>query len=49
MSTRKKPPILQATDSKWWGWKDSLGEAGIKVKFLCPEFVKQKYGKKIPR
>jgi hypothetical protein len=19
-----KPPVLQATDSKWWGWKDAL-------------------------
>jgi hypothetical protein len=21
-----KPPILQATDSKWWGWKEALRE-----------------------
>jgi len=42
-----KPPILQATDSKWWGWKDALAEAGIAVKFICPVYAKAKYTKKI--
>lgn len=37
-----KPPILQATDSKWWGWKDALAEVGITVHFLCPEYVQVK-------
>ena len=34
-----KPPILQATDSKWWGWKDALAEVGIRVHFLCPKYA----------
>ncbi|MFH0997479.1 MAG: hypothetical protein V1844_18565 [Pseudomonadota bacterium] len=38
-----KPPVLQATDSKWWGWKDALAEAGITVHFLCPDYAKTKY------
>jgi len=38
-----KPPILQAVDSKWWGWKDALAEAGITVNFLCPDYIKVKY------
>lgn len=42
-----KPPILQATDSKWWGWKDALAEVGITVHFLCPEYVKAKYEEKM--
>lgn len=42
-----KPPILQATDSKWWGWKDALAEAGITVHFLCPGYAAEKYVKKI--
>lgn len=42
-----KPPILQATDSKWWGWKDALAEVGITVHFLCPEYVETKYTEKI--
>jgi len=42
-----KPPILEATDSKWWGWKDALEEVGIKVEFLCPEYVENKYNEKM--
>jgi hypothetical protein len=43
----KKPPVLQATDSKWWGWKDALVEVGITVNFLCPDYVKAKYVEKM--
>jgi len=43
----EKPPILQATDSKWWGWKDPLSEVGIHVLFLCPEYIKTKYAEKM--
>ncbi len=42
-----KPPILQATDSKWWGWKDALAEGGITVHFLCPEYAGAKYAEKM--
>ena len=42
-----KPPILQATDSKWWGWKDALEECEIEVAFLCPDYVETKYANKI--
>lgn len=42
-----KPPILQATDSKWWGWKDALDESGITVQFLCPDYVKAKFEEKM--
>jgi hypothetical protein len=42
-----KPPILQATDSKWWGWKDSLAEVGIIVHFLCPEYAEAKCAEKM--
>lgn len=42
-----KPLILQATDSKWWGWQDALLEGGIEVCFLCAEYAKKKYAEKI--
>jgi len=42
-----KPPVLQATDSKWWGWKDALSDVGISVLFLCPDYVQTKYVKKM--
>lgn len=43
---RERPPILQALDSKWWGWKDALAAAGIAVEFLCPDEVKTTYEQK---
>ncbi len=42
-----KPSILQSTDSKWWGWKDALADAGITVEFLCENWIKQKYQEKM--
>lgn len=42
----EKPPILQALDSKWWGWREALHSAGITVDFLCPDDVKATYEKK---
>jgi len=44
-----KPPILQATDSKWWGWKKALAEVGVTVEFLCPKYVKAKYADKMKK
>jgi len=42
-----KPPIFQATDSKWWGWKAALAEVSITVWFICPEYVQAKYAEKM--
>lgn len=42
-----KPPILQATDSKWWGWKNALADVGITVHFLCPEYAEAKHAEKM--
>lgn len=42
-----KPPILQATDSKWWGWKAHLAQCGITVQFLCPEEIAETYERKM--
>lgn len=42
----ERPPILQATDSKWWGWQESLSKAGVKVHFLCPE-IQAKFATKM--
>lgn len=43
----ENPPILQAVDSKWWGWKDALQEAGVQVQFLCPDYVQSKWVEKV--
>jgi hypothetical protein len=43
----EKPHILEATDSKWWGWKDALAEVGITVRFMDPEYVETKFAQKM--
>jgi hypothetical protein len=43
----KRPAISQATDSKWWGWKDALQAVGIAVDFLCPTYIQNKYVEKM--
>lgn len=40
------PSILEATDSKWWGWKDALAEAGIDVSFVCEDWIRNKHHEK---
>ena len=42
----EKPQILQATDSKWWGWREALRQSGVTVCFLCPDYVRRKYQEK---
>ena len=43
----EKPPILQATDSKWWGYCDALKNVEIEVQFLCCDYIKKKHKKKM--
>lgn len=42
-----KPDILQATDSKWWGWNDALNKCGITVHFMCADYMQTKYQEKM--
>ena len=44
---RERPPILQAMDSKWWGWCDALAKIGVHVHFLCESEIQQKHRKKM--
>ncbi|HMH54509.1 MAG TPA: hypothetical protein VK548_30010 [Candidatus Acidoferrum sp.] len=40
------PPILEATDSKWWGWRDALQRHGVTVQFLCEAEIRATYDAK---
>lgn len=42
-----KAPILQAVDSKWWGWKDALLACGIVVRFIDDAAAEAAYRKKM--
>ncbi len=46
---KDKPAILQATDSKWWGYRDALKDVGITVDFLCKKYISAMHYKKIAR
>ncbi len=41
------PPVLQAFDTKWWGWRAALREAGVRITFLCEDAVARKYTEKM--
>jgi hypothetical protein len=43
-----RPPVWQATDSKWLAWWQQLAAKGVQVDFLCPGDVCTKYSKKFP-
>jgi hypothetical protein len=40
-----KPPILEAVDFKWWGWKKALAAEGIEVVFLDERAARTGYFK----
>ncbi|MBA2556621.1 MAG: hypothetical protein H0V12_04625 [Chloroflexi bacterium] len=42
-----RPPILQAFDSKWWGWRTALAAVGVTIHFLCPEAIEAKHAEKM--
>jgi hypothetical protein len=41
------PPILQAFDSKWWGWQTALSEIGVTIHFLCKHDIATKHREKM--
>jgi hypothetical protein len=43
----EKPPILQATDCKWIGWKDGLAQAGLTIDFVDEDFLRPIYLRKM--
>lgn len=44
---RAHPPILQALDSKWWGWQAALAAIGVVVHFVCPDEIAAKHRQKM--
>jgi hypothetical protein len=43
------PPILEALDTKWWGWREALARAGVTVTFLCQDEIQMRYEQKFGR
>ncbi|RKU38472.1 hypothetical protein C6496_06595 [Candidatus Poribacteria bacterium] len=36
----EKPPILQASDTAWWHYRDALHQNGVTVDFICEDDVR---------
>lgn len=43
----QKPPILEATDSKWIGWMQGLAAAGVQIEFIDEQFLREIYERKM--
>ena len=43
----ERPPIVEASDSKWWGIKDELKKHAIDIRFIDEDYIKEKYMQKI--
>lgn len=43
----ERPHILQAFDSKWWGWTEALSEIGVRIHFLCKDDIARKHAQKM--
>ena len=43
-----RPPIIQATDSKWIGWESALSLHAIEIEWVCRDYVESTYAKKMP-
>ena len=46
MAHPDRPPILEATDSKWWGWRKTLEGCGVRIEFVCPDDIAKKHAEK---
>jgi hypothetical protein len=36
------PPVMNATDSDWWDYREVLARHGVQVEFLCPDLFPSK-------
>lgn len=37
------PPVLNATDSDWWHYREALACHGVRVEFVCPDYRFERY------
>ena len=40
--SRHKPPVLNAVDTDWWVFRTPLKKHRVRVRFLCPEHMKER-------
>jgi hypothetical protein len=40
LSHSDKPPILQAVDSEWWNYRETLQQNGVTIDFICEDDIR---------
>lgn len=43
------PPVLQALDTKWWGWRAPLAKCDVTLHFVCEDEIAVKHREKRER
>lgn len=41
LASQSAPPILNASDSDWWEYREALEQNGVRVEFICPELMNE--------
>jgi hypothetical protein len=36
----EKPPIIEASDSKWWLWKNACLQCGFQIDFINEKYMR---------
>lgn len=39
LASEAQPPIVNASDTDWWHFREALTRNGLRLKFLCPELM----------
>lgn len=39
LASGENPPIMNATDTDWWHFREALKRNGVEVEFLCPQHL----------
>lgn len=37
------PPVVEGSDSLWWGFRNAIEDEGVHIIFLCEDYVRSKY------
>ncbi len=40
LASHNRPPILNATDSDWWDFRQAFADNGLDIIFLCPDLFR---------
>lgn len=40
LASGQQPPVLNASDTDWWQFRQALEQHGVVVQFICPELMK---------